>query len=152
MNQKKQKELLARTLKAGKNRIRLNPEKGEVLKEAITRADLRSVVGTAVVVKKKKGVSRVRARLRKEQQKKGRRKGPGSKKGAKYSRITKKELWMNKVRAQRKFLTDLKEKGKIEKDVYRNLYRMITGGFFRSKAHLKLYMTTKMKKRGKGKK
>ena len=144
MNQKKQKNLVARSLKKGSNRIKFNPEKADVIKEAITRADLRSVVGTAILVKKKKGVSRSRARARKEQQKKGRRKGPGSKKGAKYSRISRKELWMNKVRVQRNFLAELKEKKKIEKVAYRKLYRMIAGGFFRSKAHLKLYIKTKM--------
>lgn len=146
MKQSKQKSLIARALKVGKKRIRLNPEKSEQLKEAITRADLRSVVGTAIKVEKKKGVSKSRTRQRKEQQKKGRRKGPGSKKGAKYSRIKKKELWMNRVRAQRKLLSELKIREKVTKEAYRKLYRMITGGFFRSRAHLKLYITTKMEK------
>ncbi len=145
MKQKNQKDLIARTLKVGRKRIKLDAEKSEVLKEAITRADLRSLVGTAVKVSKKKGVSRVRVRARKAQQKKGRRKGPGSKKGAKYSRITRKELWMNKVRVQRRFLSELKEKSKVTLVQYRRLYRMITGGFFRSKAHLKLYIS-KMEK------
>ena len=146
MNQKNQKNLIGRMLKTGKKRVRLNPEKSEQLKEAITRADLRSVIGTAIIIKKKKGVSRVRTRKRKEQQKKGRRKGKGSKKGAKYSRISRKELWMNKVRVQRRFLSELKEKEKISKTDYRRLYRRITGGFFRSKAHLKLFIKTKMEK------
>ena len=113
MNQKNQKKLIARALKVGKSRVKLVPEKAEVIKEAITRADLKSVVGTAIKIENKKGVSRGRARKRKEQQRKGRRKGPGSKKGAKYSRIKKKELWMIKVRVQRKFLSELKEKKKV---------------------------------------
>ncbi|MBN1923921.1 MAG: 50S ribosomal protein L19e [Nanoarchaeota archaeon] len=145
MNQRKQKELIARTAKVGKSRVKLNPEKSDDIKEAITRADLRSVIGTSIIIKNKKGVSRARARVRKEQQKKGRRKGPGSKKGAKYSRISKKQLWMNRVRVQRRFLSELKEKEKIDSKQYRSLYRMITGGFFRSKNHLKLYIS-KMEK------
>ncbi len=145
MNLGKQKELLSRALKVGKSRIKIVPSKSESLKDAITRIDLKSVIGTAVVIKKKKGVSRVRARARKEQQKKGRRKGPGTKKGAKYSRMSRKELWINRVRVQRKFIKLLRDKAKITKEAYRKLYRMIAGGFFRSKAHLKLYMETKMK-------
>ena len=145
MNQRNQKNLIARTLKVGKSRVKLVPEKSEVIKEAITRSDLKSVVGTAIKVEQKKGTSRLRVRKRKEQQKKGRRKGPGSKKGAKYSRISKKELWMNKVRVQRKFLSELKEKKLLKNADYRKLYKMIGGGFFRSKAHLKLYIS-KMEK------
>lgn len=140
----KQKELIARALKVGKNRIRINPEKEEQIKEAITRADLRSVVGTAIMIKKKKGSSKSRIRKVKEQQRKGRRKGQGSKKGAKYSRIKRKELWMRKVRAQRKLLSELKKKEKISVQAYRKLYRMVAGGFFRSKAHLKLYIKDKL--------
>ena len=72
MKQNKQKKLISRTLKIGKNRIRINPEKEDMLSEAITRADLRSVVGTAIIINRKKGISRARARARKSQQKKGR--------------------------------------------------------------------------------
>ena len=143
MKQNKQKKLISRTLKIGKNRIRINPEKEDMLSEAITRADLRSVVGTAIIINRKKGISRARARARKSQQKKGRQKGPGKRKGTKYSRVSRKELWMSKVRVQRRFLKELKTKEKIDKNSYRNLYRMVSGGFFRSKAHLKLYLSKK---------
>ncbi|VVB76580.1 50S ribosomal protein L19e [Candidatus Tiddalikarchaeum anstoanum] len=147
MSMKNQKMLIARMLKGvGRRRIKINPEKKDVIKDAITRADLRSVIGTTILIKKKTGISRGRAKIRKEQTRKGRRKGPGSKKGAKYSRISRKRLWINKVRVQREFLKNMKLKNKIKKEDYRKFYRMIGGGFFRSVAHLKLYISSKVGK------
>lgn len=141
-----QKKLAAKALKVGKNRIKLHPELSDKLKEAITRFDLRKLKGTAITVDPIKGISKARAQKAKEQKRKGRRKGPGSKKGAKYSRISKKELWMNKVRIQREFIKELKSKSILSNEEYRKIYRMISGGFFRSKAHLKLHITAKKEK------
>ncbi|MDD4353308.1 MAG: 50S ribosomal protein L19e [Candidatus Nanoarchaeia archaeon] len=141
-----QKELAARTFKVGKKRIKLNPDKQDKLKDAITRFDLRKLKGTAITVKNKKGVSTVRANKLKEQKKKGRKKGAGNKKGPKYSRISRKQLWINKVRTQRKLLKELKDKSILSKEIYRKIYNMISGGFFRSRAHLKLYITTRLEK------
>jgi large subunit ribosomal protein L19e len=146
MNLKNQKKLAAKTFKVGKKRIKFNPEQKDKIKNAITRFDIRKLKGTAITVKNKKGVSRVRANKIKEQKKKGRKKGPGSKKGAKYSRISRKQLWINKVRIQRKLIKELKDKSILSKEFYRKIYNMISGGFFRSKAHLKLYITTKLEK------
>jgi large subunit ribosomal protein L19e len=148
MNALKQKKLLARMLKGvGRRRIKINPLKKDVLKDAITRADLRSVIGTSIIIKKKTGVSRARAKLLAIQRKKGRRKGEGSRKGAKYSRISRKTLWINKVRAQRELLRDYKLNKKMSKKVYRTLYRMVAGGYFRSKSHLEIYIKEKVAKK-----
>ena len=141
-----QKKLAARTFKVGKKRIKLNTEKIDKLKDAITRFDIRKLKGTAIIVENKKGVSKARSNKLKEQRKKGRKKGPGSKKGPKYSRISRKQLWINKVRIQRRFIKELKDKEILSKEMYRKIYNMVSGGFFRSKAHLKLYITTKLEK------
>lgn len=146
MDLNSQKKLAAKALKVGKNRIKLHPDKSDKLKEAITRFDLRKLKGTAITVDPIKGISKARTQKAKEQKRKGRRKGPGSKKGAKYSRISKKELWMNKVRIQREFIKELKSKSILSTEEYRKIYRMISGGFFRSKAHLKLHITAKKEK------
>lgn len=146
MNLNSQKKLAARTFNVGKKRIKLNPEKKDKLKDAITRFDIRKLKGTAIIVESKTGVSKARANKIKEQKKKGRKKGPGSKKGPKYSRISRKQLWINKVRIQRKLIKELKQKSILSKEFYRKVYNMISGGFFRSKAHLKLYITTKLEK------
>ena len=104
-----QKKLAARTFKVGKKRIKLNTEKIDKLKDAITRFDIRKLKGTAIIVENKKGVSKGRSNKLKEQRKKGRKKGPGSKKGPKYSRISRKQLWINKVRIQRRFIKEFQE-------------------------------------------
>jgi large subunit ribosomal protein L19e len=141
-----QKKLAAKTFNVGKKRIKLNTEKIDKLKDAITRFDIRKLEGTAVIVKQKKGVSRVRAKKIADQKRKGRKKGAGSKKGPKYSRISRKRLWINKVRIQREFIKELKEKSILSKEFYRKIYSMVGGGFFRSRAHLKLYITNKLEK------
>jgi len=141
-----QKKLAARTFKVGKKRIRINTLKKDKLKDAITRFDIRKLEGTAIIVNKKKGVSRVRAEKIRQQKKKGRKKGPGSKKGPKYSRLSRKGLWISKVRIQRRFIKELKDKEILDTELYRKIYNMVSGGFFRSKAHLKLYITNKLEK------
>ena len=74
------------------------------------------------------------------QKKKGRRRGPGSRKGAKGARQGEKTEWLKKVRAQRRLIRILRDKGVIEKSVYRKVYRLIKGGMFRSKKHLLVYL------------
>ena len=75
-----------------------------------------------------------------KQKSKGKRKGPGSRKGGPHSRLTKKERWTIKVRAQRKLLKELRDTGKIETKIYTDLYSKSKGGFFRSRRHINLYI------------
>ncbi len=136
-----QKRLASRLLKVGQNKVKFDPERVNDIKEAITSADLRTLIKEGAVVKEKpKGVSKSRSRKVKLQKKKGRRKGHGSRKGKATARTEKKETWINRIRAQRKLLSSLKEKGKITKETYSLLYKKAKGGFFRSKRHLLLYL------------
>ncbi len=136
-----QKKLAAKVLKVSPKRIKLNPARSEDIKEAITKTDIRGLIGDkAIIRKQKKGVSRARANKIKEQKAKGKRKGPGSRKGKKTTHTPKKETWMNKIRAQRKLLKELREKKLIDTKTFTNLYRKAKGGFFRSRKHIKLYI------------
>ncbi len=136
-----QKRLASDLLKSGKNRVKFNEEKLKEISEAITRNDIRDLIKKkAITVKKKKGVSRVRARKRHEQRKKGRRRGHGTWKGKKTARTPKKRAWINRIRPQRKLLKYLRDKGILTPQIYRKLYRLAKGGFFRSKSHLKIYI------------
>ena len=47
---------------------------------------------------------------------------------------------MSRVRLQRMFLKDLKDKKMINKNTFRDLYKKSKGGFFRSKRHIKIYL------------
>ncbi len=140
MNLTTQKRLAGEILKAGVSRVIFRKDKLKEISEAITREDIRSLIKKGYIkVKPKQGVSRARAKKIHEQRKKGRRRGPGHRKGGKYSRYPKKRRWINKIRIQRRFLKLLKEKNIIDTKQYRKLYRLAKGGFFRSKRHLKLY-------------
>jgi len=141
MQIKIQKRLAAQLLKASKNDIWLDSGRLDEIKEAITKADIKSLIkDKAIKSKKRVGISRHRARKRDVQKRKGRRSGPGSKKGGKYARLSKKNSWINRIRIQRSFLQNLRNKEVIDKSSYRSLYMKCKGGFFRSKRHIKVYM------------
>ena len=141
MKLKTQRRLAADILKCSEKRILFDSSRLEDIKEAITKADIRGLIGTGAITKKPvKGISKVRARKRKKQRRKGRQSGFGSKKGKKTARLTKKKAWENKVRIQRYFVKDLRDKKKLDKKDYRDIYMKIKGGFFRSKRHIKLYL------------
>jgi large subunit ribosomal protein L19e len=137
-----QKRLASALMKCSKKRVKLDTERLEDIKEAITKRDIKSLIeDKAISCEQKKGVSRARANKRAKQKSAGQRAGPGKRKGKSTARLPKKDAWMNRVRAQRKFLKELKERKLITSVDYRNLYNKSKGGFFRSKRHIKLYIT-----------
>jgi len=136
-----QKRLAASVLRCSPKRVKLATERSADIKEAITKADIRGLVGEGLISKvQEKGVSRVRARKRETQKRKGLQKGPGKRKAKKTTFIPKKLTWMNKIRVQRGFLQELREKSIIGQPEFKDLYRKSKGGFFRSKRHIKLYI------------
>jgi len=136
-----QKKLAASIAKRSKKKVKLVVERLAEIKEAITRADVRGLIkDKAIIVEQDKGVSRARARKRHVQRTKGRQKGAASKKGKASARLPGKEKWMNKIRLQRAFLKELKEKQLVTNETYKMLYMKAKGGFFRSKRHIKLYI------------
>lgn len=138
-----QKRLAATILKCGKHRVRIDPDRIEEVAGAVTRGDVRKLVSARVIVAaQKQGVSRGRGRHLDAQKAKGRRVGPGSRKGAKYARLPRKARWMALIRALRGELRDLREKGAIDARTYRAYYVRAKGGQFRSRAHLRAHMKT----------
>ena len=141
MELKVQKRLAASVLKCSKSRIKLDSERLDEIKEAITKVDIKAlIIDNAISRKPVNNTSRFRARKKIIQKRKGRQKGPGSRKGKRTARLPKKRAWISKVRIQREFLKYLRDKGLIKKNVYGDLYLKSKGGFFRSKRHLKLYI------------
>ncbi|HDD43191.1 MAG: 50S ribosomal protein L19e [Thaumarchaeota archaeon] len=131
-----QRRLAADLLKCGIHRVKLDPEKLEEISEAITREEIRQLIKDGAIEKKqKKGVSRARVRARKRKKR-----GVGSRKGGKYSRLSRKEQWMRRVRAQRKRLRELRDRGLVTKTVYRRIYRMVKAGAFKSVAAMMEYL------------
>jgi large subunit ribosomal protein L19e len=140
MNLKLQKTIAAKIAKRSPKKIRFNPERIPDIKEAITKTDVRSLIKDgAIFVNEDNGVSRVRARKRASQKRKGRQNGDGRKKGKKNTRLEPKLNWIIRVRAQREFIRTLKSR--IDSNVFKNLLSKIKGGYFRSLRHIKLYIT-----------
>ncbi|MEM0093523.1 MAG: 50S ribosomal protein L19e [Thermofilum sp.] len=132
------RRLAAEILGVGESRVWIDPEKAEDVAAAISKDDVRRLIKAgAISVRPASTPSRGRARARHEKRRKGRGRGPGSKKGPK---VDEKRLWILRVRAQRKLLKELKSKGLIDTKTLRRVYRLVKGGFFRSRAHLKLYL------------
>ncbi len=119
----------------------IDPERIDDVSSAITREDIRRLIHEGVIQKKpEKGQRRYRAKLRAEARKKGRHRGPGSRKGKKTARMGKKEKWMMTVRALRRELRRLKLEGKLDEHTYRGLYIRAKGGQFKNKRQLYLFM------------
>jgi len=137
INLRDKRELAARVLGVGANRVKFSPEYLEDVADAITRENIRSLVTARTIhVRGIKGTSRGRTRARHVKAKK-RGRGQGSKKGAKGARQGKKELWVNRVRAMRYHMKVLKRRGDISKTAFWSLYKKINGGQVRSLSHLR---------------
>lgn len=138
-----QKRLAADVMKVGQNRVRIDPDRLEEVAGAVTRGDIRKLVkGGVITAEQKQGVSRGRGRKLDAQKAKGRRVGPGSRKGAKYARLPRKERWMALIRALRGELRELRDAGAIDRHTYREYYVRAKGGQFRSRAHMVNHMKT----------
>ena len=140
MQLNKVKELASKVLKIGKDKIKIKDS--EKATQAMTREDIRSLLEQGSIEKRKVNeISRGKGRKIQIQKKKGLKKGRGKRKGTVKAKIGGKTVWLLKVRALRKKL--IEEKPKLKDGEYRRLYRMVKGGYFRSKAHLSLYIKEK---------
>ena len=141
MNLTSQRKIASAVLDCGINRVWIDPERADEVSMAITREEIRKLIkDKAIKASPMNSTSRGRARVLAEKKKKGRRVGQGSKKGKKYAVVKRKTRWMNRIRAQRKKLFDLRENRIISVSTYRSLYRKAKGGEFRSTAELERYI------------
>ena len=137
VNLKKKRELVARMLNVGANRVRFEPDKLDDIADSITREDIRSLIKNGVIwTVKSKGTSRAGAKA-KLQVKKKRGTGAGSKKGKKGARIGKKESYVKKIRTMRYHLKILKSRNDINRDLFWSLYKKVNGGQIRSLSRLR---------------
>jgi large subunit ribosomal protein L19e len=136
-----QRRIAAAVLKCGVYRVRFREDAASSIKEAITKQDMRGLVKQGSVWKEQaRGVSRVRANVRRVQRRLGRQGGAGSKKGRHTARQPSKRTWIAKVRSQRELLKDLREKKRITQEQYKQLYAKVKGDFFRSRRHIMLVL------------
>ena len=136
-----QRRMASTLLKCGKNRVWMDHDQLDEIAKAVTKEDIRLLInGKAIKSSQKKGISRGRKKYIMNQKKKGRRSGHGSRKGAKYARLPKKDLWIKTIRPIRIYLRNLRDEKKIDKSIYRKYYMKAKGGEFRSKHHLKTHL------------
>lgn len=136
-----QRKIAAALLDCGENRVWMDPTALEDIAGAVTKEDVRELIEQGLIKRKpEKGISRARINRRKAQRRKGRMRGHGRRKGRKGARMSKKELWMRRIRPIRRRLKYLRDSGIIDRRTYRILYRKAKGGEFRSVAHLNSYL------------
>jgi len=136
-----QRRMAASLLKCGENRVWMDHDRIDEIAKAVTKSDIRVLIhGKAIKSRQVKGISSGRKRLVAKQKAKGRRRGQGSRKGAKYARLPRKERWIRTIRPIRLELRTLRDEGKINPTTYRRYYRKAKGGEFRSRHRLRSHM------------
>ncbi len=121
----KKKNLAARTLGVGRERISFNPTRTQEIAEAITRQDFRDLVQSkAILVKELKG-----RRALEKRKKRG------------YGKIRKKvkhrkQEYMILTRKLRSYVKELLKQQKITREQYLALRKQIRAKIFKSKSHL----------------
>ncbi|MHA2231600.1 MAG: 50S ribosomal protein L19e [Candidatus Hodarchaeales archaeon] len=143
MELRAQRRIAAAVLKVGKNNIWIDPDFSYDVSLALTRDDIRKLIYDRVIQSRSmKGVSRARARIRLAEKRRGQHRGHGSRHGtANARRGGRKNDWMRKIRAQRRYLKALRDEELITRAHYRELYAKTKGGAFRSVTHLRHTIT-----------
>lgn len=134
MSLRSQRRIAASILKCGVHRVWIDPSRIRDVELAITREDVKRLIDDGAIRKlQKAGIAR---------QKEGRRrKGPGSRKGG-IGKKKRHQIRIQKVRALRRTLRELREGGHIRRGAYRKLYLMVKGGMFKSRKGLLRYIET----------
>ena len=130
MNLRNKKQLAAKTLKVGKERIVFVKERLEEIKDAITKQDIKDLFkDKAILIKEIKGRKtkphknkrRIRGKIRKKVNKR-------------------KQEYVTMTRKLRKYLNEMKKQGKVKPKEIKEIRKKIRNRLFKSKAHLKDYL------------
>jgi len=123
------RRLAADIMNVGRNKIRINPDGTKEAEGALTRADVRGLIDKGIITK-------VRAPGRASTRRRSRT-GHGRRRG---TPVDSKDAWMMKIRAQRRFLRVLLEKGALAAGEKRSIYGKMKSGIFRNKKAMLLYL------------
>ncbi len=138
-----QRRMAASVLKCGVNRVWIDHDRIDEIAKAVTKDDIRILInGEAIKSRQIQGISSGRKNYSKKQREKGRRRGHGSRKGAVYARLPRKERWIRTIRPIRAYLVNLRDEKKIDGTTYRRFYQKAKGGEFRSKSHLESHLVS----------
>lgn len=127
MNLRKKKLLAAKALNVGVNRIAFLKPRLEEIKEIITKQDVRDLFKDgAIKIKQVEG--------RRKVEKKARTRGPGK---TRKKLIGRKQKYVKLTRKLRKYIRELKKRGKISGEDIKNIRKEIRNKKYRSESHLK---------------
>jgi large subunit ribosomal protein L19e len=140
---KTQKRIAAQVLGIGQTRVWVNPEAATDIAQAMTREDVRELIKQGLIQEMPKKVqTRARAKKRVILRRKRKGVGHGKRSGTAAGRRSKKEKWMGKVRPQRNFIRNLRDRKKIDAKTYRKYYLRIKGNSYASVNQMKEAMKT----------
>lgn len=129
MNLRNKKNLAIRTLKVGKERISFVDSRKDEIKEAITKQDIKDLVGAgAIIIKEIKG--------RKKIEKKGRRSIGNIRKMVKR----RKKDYVIMTRKLRKYVKEVGPQKKISKEIFKKIRNKIKNREFKNKKDLQKYI------------
>lgn len=131
MNLRKKKELAAKALGVGKNRIYFSPESLSDIKEAITKQDILALNQEGIIkIKPTKGRRKVVTKRK--------RKGPGK---TKMKVKNRKQDYVKITRKLRRYVKYLMDGNHITKEVYYELRKKIKTRVFKNLTHLKEHLS-----------
>lgn len=128
MKLNKKKELAAKALKVGKDRISFVDARLEDIKEAITKQDIKDLKEEGAII-----VKEVKGRKKKINTKRKRRSIGNIRKKVN----TRKRDYVIITRKLRRYVRELKEQGKLSGDEVKDIRKRIRNKEFKSKAHMK---------------
>ncbi len=147
VNLRAKKRLVSRVTGVGIHRIRFDTDHLIDIADAITRANIRSLItANTIKIKSFTGTSKGRAHFKKAQRNK-RGTTQGSKKGRKGARVGKKTVYVAHVRALRRLLKIAKDRKDLTNPEFWTLYKKVGGNTVRNKAHLRTLMDEIREKR-----
>ena len=137
VNLKLQRRLASSVLGVGLKKVWIDPNEVNEVDLANSRKAIRKLVKDNIIIKKKQTMHcRQRARVRAEENLKGRHNGTGKRKGCRDARMPTKILWIRRQRTLRRLLKKYRESKKIDKHIYHSTYLACKAGTYKSKQNL----------------
>ncbi len=130
MNLRKKKELAAKALKVGKERIVFVNSRRDEIKEAITKQDVRDLKKEGAILVKDIGG-------RKKNVKRKNKRGTGK---IKMKVNTRKQDYVIMTRKLRKIVAGMKQRGELDRDEVKDIRNKIRNRIFKNAANLKKYV------------